>query len=351
MKNKKMMIILLILLTILISLGSVNAADNTTNQTINTDNPSISASDNQNLEKDNVNIRGNNLDSNEAGTFTELQELIDNANGELNLTKNYTYNNMTDRQYHLGVTITKEITINGNGFTLNGNNQSRIFRITTYESYKGVTLINLNFINASVYTPSFGPLYGETDDPNNFSIGNTGAGGAIEYTIGENIPGHLNLTNCTFIHNIGFNGGAISQVTGEIIINNCIFKDNIAYNVGGAVYVGTSSTIENSTFHDNYAKREGGVFYIGTEYGAIYMFNNCFYNNTSKKSSIINNKNNTYYIIMKNFYGDNNPDLDYLISNITEYADGHAILNLDTSFTTVNNPIIITINYIDIKIW
>ena len=55
------------------------------------------------------------------GTFTDLANEIPNADGELNLTRNYTYSS-NDSSYKNGIKIDKKITINGNGFVIDGNN-------------------------------------------------------------------------------------------------------------------------------------------------------------------------------------------------------------------------------------
>lgn len=80
------------------------------------------------------------------GDFTILQLLIDNANDNdvINLTRNYTYSPEFDTIDF--VLINKNnLTINGNGHTINGLNQSRIFEIDA----ENVTLDSLNFINGT----------------------------------------------------------------------------------------------------------------------------------------------------------------------------------------------------------
>ena len=43
------------------------------------------------------------------------------------MVNNYTYNNSTDNNLVNGIVINKTITINGNGYTINALNKSRIF--------------------------------------------------------------------------------------------------------------------------------------------------------------------------------------------------------------------------------
>ena len=57
------------------------------------------------------------------GTFSQLQDIVNNAeNGStINLDNDYVYDGDNDGE---GINITKDITINGNGYTLDGNDAS-----------------------------------------------------------------------------------------------------------------------------------------------------------------------------------------------------------------------------------
>lgn len=63
------------------------------------------------------------------GTFTDLYNKVKNG-GTVTLDRNYVYTASTDSAYVNGITISATTTINGNGFTINGNNVARIFQIT-----------------------------------------------------------------------------------------------------------------------------------------------------------------------------------------------------------------------------
>ena len=56
------------------------------------------------------------------GTFKDLAREITDADGELNLTRNYVYSKGDD-DYKSGINIGEKITINGNGFDIDGNGQ------------------------------------------------------------------------------------------------------------------------------------------------------------------------------------------------------------------------------------
>ena len=159
-----------------------------------------------------------------SATFTDLANDIANASGELNLTKNYTYSSI-DSSYNIGITINKLITINGNGFTLDGSNNARIFSVAT----NNVIFKDIIFVNAKI----------------------SGNGAAIEGKVNK-----FTIINCTFINNVANSGGAIYK--GSVI--NSTFINNSA-NYGGAVNSGYAT---NCTFVMNHASSAGGAIYGGS---------------------------------------------------------------------------------------
>ena len=122
MRYKKIMILSILFVTLL-TVSAVSAADNTTSDIVGieetTDEVVSIENDEEILEENNV------------GTFTDLAEEIANAQDELNLTRNYTYDREIDQGYYSGIKIDKSIVINGNGFTINGKHEeSGLFNIT-----------------------------------------------------------------------------------------------------------------------------------------------------------------------------------------------------------------------------
>ncbi len=79
------------------------------------------------------------------GTFTDLQNLIEQANeGDvINLTKDYIYSPEVDGAITEGIEINKRITINGNSNTIDAKGQTRIFKVTKPH----VTITGLVFEN------------------------------------------------------------------------------------------------------------------------------------------------------------------------------------------------------------
>jgi hypothetical protein len=86
--------------------------------------------------------------------FSTLNQLIGNCNGTLTLTKDYIFNPLTDHDFDMGILIWKNITIDGAGYTLDGNNQSSIF----YVDSDNVVLKNITFINGN-YDGEGGAIY------------------------------------------------------------------------------------------------------------------------------------------------------------------------------------------------
>ena len=208
------------------------------------------------------------------GTFRDLYNLINNAESgsTITLDRNYVYNPSTDRNYVDGITIAKNLNINGNGFTIDGQGVARGLILEGHTStswlivtvYHGYTygLNNINFVNLST----------------------TSDGGAA--IASHTYPNTVTITNCNFTNNRG-NRGAVSVSvqnpdaaltdvdSGSVTITGCIFKDNYASGRsggGGAIYSGisydrTSITANNNVFVNNTAAAYAqAVFYSNANY-------------------------------------------------------------------------------------
>ncbi|WP_458405359.1 Ig-like domain repeat protein [Methanobrevibacter sp.] len=260
-------------------------------------------------------------------TFDELQTLIDDeVSDTLTLDNDYVSNGTP-------IVIDKAFTIDGNGHTLDARGLGGIF----YISSDDVTLLNLNMVNANTNGSAI-TIEGKNCNIINCTLTNFTAiidGGAILW-MGENgliantsfinctsnryggavyFKGNGNMTNCSFIANLGSHGGAVyfngnGEVTGckfinnaatdeggavyflrEGIVSDCIFTDNTATNYGGAVYIDSVGTVSNCIFTNNLAENGGAIYFtdggevefcifndnIATLGGAIYNgdFENC----------------------------------------------------------------------------
>jgi len=187
------------------------------------------------------------------GDFAILQQLINDAgaDGIVNLDRNYTYIVGADTITE-GIDIFyRNVSINGNGFTINALGKSLIFKVGS--NAHNLTINNVTFINAG-----------------------GSSGGAIYWNSAKN----GNIINSRFINNTCSNGGgAIYFSGGNINIINSTFKDNSAPQNGGAFYLfsGASVLINNSTFINNTAQN-GGVIYVYS--GSMSINKSDFINNT-----------------------------------------------------------------------
>ena len=232
-------LIILISFLILISLSCVSAADDV--------NETLTASDDAN---DIIELpETDETLADPLGSFSELQSRINQARegSIVTLDKNYAYNSgFTD----LGIVITKSITINGNGHTLDAGGHSIIFFIDV-NSDKTYTFNDITFVAG--YTNGYAGGY------------HLPGGGAICSAAGESV---INVNNCNFLNNYASDqGGAIY---GEVInLNNCNFQNNRASYEGGAVFM-EGGTVSNCVFENNHAL--GTEEFMGSG-GAIFSQN------------------------------------------------------------------------------
>ena len=287
MKILKIMIVVLIFI---MSIGSVCAGENSTDDVVCMENSQ------------------NEVYTTNEASFTNLTDEIENAGTSLDLNQDYAFNNVTDK--NTGIFINKDnFILNGNGHTIDGKNQSRIFNI----SGNNITINNLIFINGNMSDGDAGAIFSNVSITlNNVKFANNQAkyGGAIST---EN---NLTINNATFTNNQAKYGGAI-YARGNIIINNTTLTNNQATSYGGAIYVNIGTdykkskvTINNIILGNNKAGEQGnalsiddaifnlknatiisdnelnwGLFYLGNS--LIYIENTTFANITSNYSSII----------------------------------------------------------------
>ncbi|MBR6993776.1 MAG: Ig-like domain repeat protein, partial [Methanobrevibacter sp.] len=275
--NKKEILMICLIICFIFSLQAVSAADvelNTTDDTImavqSDDTVSISNDlSSYSLPEDNSIVRGEN---DGAGSFSELQEKIDNDNtGTISLDKNYTYNSSSDSGLTNGIVISKNINIIGNDFTIDALSSARIFNIETGST---VTLTGINFVN--------------------------GGSASVDY------------------------GGSIHSDAQDLTIDDCTFKGSYASEDGGALFIsGNGCKLSDSTFIDNTAGDDGGAICWNGDDGTIYNItcnNNtgiCHGDSSSRGGAI-------------SLTGDNvNISKSTFTSNHVIYSDGSDISKID----------------------
>ena len=216
------------------------------------------------------------------GDFDSLQYLIDTATGDtVELTRNYTFIENVDTLTN-GISITRDITIDGKGLTINGSNLARILYITT----NGVTLKNINFVDG--YATHGGAIYNNGGSgfklinctfENNVAYNNPG-GAIYTYSNGVN-----DFINCTFIGNkmtkANQYGGAvyIYEVSGQNNFIGCAFINNTAH-YGGAIATASGkaiTNIEKSVFVTNTANAYSSIYIKGGTSAEFYLKNSIIF--------------------------------------------------------------------------
>ncbi len=202
----------------------------------------------------------------------ELNDLIMDADegSTLFLDKDYIFSGPLVDYISIGISIDKEIIIDGQGHTIDANNYCTIFAIDR----PGITLKNIIFRNGHVSDDwSGGAIGGGSPDlcvvnctfENNVAT-HTDNAGAIAM-IGDNIA----IINSTFINNEGYNMGSIRIQGSGAIISNCVFMNNRANTdddsktKGGAISIyGESATITDCEFVNNTADLGSDIFIDGS---------------------------------------------------------------------------------------
>ncbi|WP_458453467.1 Ig-like domain repeat protein [Methanobrevibacter sp.] len=208
------------------------------------------------------------------GSFKDLSDDIANANGELNLSRNYVFDSSDSAN---AIVVEKPIIINGNGHNILAESKTSVFSITA----SNVILKNINFYDSSGGSINWQGSNGTLINCKFEDCKNTGNGGAIYW---KNDKNGL-ISNCTFKRCTSTNeGGALYLDDTHIKIENCDFIDNVGStssgNGCGAIYVGGGKiNIDNCTFNHNVAG-SGGAIRGGNSAGSI-INNSKFINNTN----------------------------------------------------------------------
>ena len=214
-------------------------------------------------------------------TFTDLKNLIDAANPEdtINLDDDY----INDGSITDGITISKEITLDGNGHKIDANCKSGLFQLNA----DNIILKNIEFLNASheAITVSGSNCKIINCNFNNCSPINSSSdygigGGVVSMNSGS-------IVNCSFIncvHDIQktISGGVLSVRNSDVIncrFFNCTYGCDLVY--GGAIYL-SKSRIINCSF--SYCGDACNIIYGGAINGEGSVIN-CTFSNCTIDSS------------------------------------------------------------------
>lgn len=169
---------------------------------------------------------------NNQNTYADLDYKINCHDNFTSLDDDYTYNSNYDGDLSEGISIEREMTIDGKGHTINGNNQACAFKIKS----DNVIIKNINFINLKSNVSS--------------SILWEGVNGSI--------------INCNFSDNFNTFGGVICWQGNSGLIDSCNFKNNYAKDFGSAIlWKGNWGKVTDSSFVKNNASNKGTLFWRG----------------------------------------------------------------------------------------
>ena len=283
------------------TLGDVESSDDT-------------AFSNNDLISSNEPTTQNNIIRNEklvSKSFTQLKEEIELASDTLTLDSNYKMTANEENSFKNGISIFKNINIDGNGFTIDANNLKMIFKIGNRFSVSlSITISNCNLVNCAFY--NYGSDSSLTVNNCNFinsldyAIYNAGSDSSLSIsncnlvnskisnsdsslTVNncnfingsiESSDSSLIVRNCNFVNSRIYNGGYDSS----LIVRNCSFINNTAYNGGCAIYnSGSGLTVNNCSFINNTANNGAGAIY-NTESG-LTVSNCSFINNIANNGA------------------------------------------------------------------
>ena len=146
MKLKREIIAILLIICVLFTISSINAADSgeeavgTVNETVGL--TEIDESDYNNLAKSNDDVEI--LSEGNIGTFTNLKNNISNSVNYLELNDDFELSTTTDGAVisNIGIDIQKTLTIDGKGHYIDAKEKTNVFNI-----FSKVTLKNIIFKN------------------------------------------------------------------------------------------------------------------------------------------------------------------------------------------------------------
>ena len=235
----------------------------------------------------------NNIIHNEklvSKSFTQLKEEIELASDTLTLDSNYKMTANEENSFKNGISIFKNINIDGNGFTIDANNLKMIFKIGNRFSVSlSITISNCNLVNCAFYN------YGSDSS---LTVNNCNFINSLDYAIyNAGSDSSLSISNCNLVNskisnsdssltvnNCNFINGSIESSDSSLIVRNCNFVNIRIYNGG----YDSSLIVRNCSFINNTANN-GGCSIYNTESG-LTVSNCSFINNTANNGAgAINN--------------------------------------------------------------
>ena len=178
-----------------------------------------------------------------------------------------------------GIKINKQITINGNGHTIDALSKSAIFLVKSDSVFNNIKFVN-GYGSRAIYI-SWGekhyvPVYYDVTI-NNCNFHNHAAG-----AIGVGDWSKVNVFNSVFTQCSAEYGGAIYG--GQVNVFNSVFTNNKANQDGGAIAARLKSEIKGCEFNSNSAKFDGGAldWHSSNDFDKLYISDCKFTGNKAK---------------------------------------------------------------------
>ena len=269
---------------------------------------------------------GGNLNLN-IRTFTDLQNAIGLVTGTLTLNQNVAMTTKEAADFTNGITINKDITIDGKGHTIDAKNLGRIFSIG--EGFT-VTLTNATLINGKA--DKGGAIY--NDGSLTLSDVKLSDNAADSYGGAVFNNGHLVIGNSVFDSNdivnrgsasVDYGGAAIyNWYDGTLTVSGSNFTNNIKNYKNGDNLVGAITTIGNATvigsnFVNNSGRWGGAISATGAE-----LRKN---SSTLTVSNTIFKDNSALYAGAVYIWGSNYNIADCVFDNNTAFGKGNMTPN------------------------
>ena len=226
MKTLKIVVVMLILF---MSVSAACAANETSDDIIDDDNHNVLKTMQNDVSAVAV-----------SKTFTDFENEINVSTGVFDVMDDYKYNSDTDKNC-TGINILKNLTINGNGHTIDADGQVRIFRIFA----NNVTINNLTLVNGnSFYGGAFLINQNSSLTTNNIYVANTTAGHSVVLVVGTYVSNNDRFVDCSSPM------GVVMMEGPQFTANNVTMQSSSILN-WGFIYTeteGVSITVVNSTF-------------------------------------------------------------------------------------------------------
>ena len=217
-----------------------------------------------------------------AGSGTDTIELTENISMELYQAPGRANPDEVRRIYQ--ASITSDIVINGNGFTIDAYDGHSTRRRFFYISGGGNLTLNNVMLRGGHHRERGGAIHNDGHLTINNSIlayNYALLGGGAIYSMG-----HTTINDSSLLYNRSGIGGGIRANAGSLTVDNVTFLGhNQGVSEGGAIYTAIPITVRNSRFHDNYAGHFGGA--INSLGRAVNVYNSVFTNNRAKHGGAI----------------------------------------------------------------